>query len=191
MELHIGIEQVDGSVQYITILNRSGVIPILKNFYCKESIVAALLALGDIVALRPTPYGKYRGFGDVIHCRAEIRDDKAKKGKHLAKYADTIEIYSKIDGFNLIYSDGIWRYFRGTTPTEVDFTEIPSTPKDCLKDLTIHELNISGSLSNVHNNRCISWCELQNQAITNNKTYYLFRNNKLAATINHPLNQAV
>ena len=191
MELHIGKQLADGSVKYVTILNTGDVIPILKNFYCRESRIDALLALGNIVSLYPTPYGKSLAWNDIVHCRAEIRDDKEKKGKHLAKYADTIETYSKIAGFNLIYSDGRWQYLSNGTPTDIDFTEIPNASLDCFKGLSIYELGEAGSISKVYNNKCASWQELQDEAITNNKTFYIFRKEKLVATINHPLNQAI
>lgn len=82
MNLYIGKIQNDSVVKYIALPYREqyqDVPRILKTFYPTGTRVDALLNLGNLVNLQPSPYNKWKGGVDKVHCRAEIRDDGEKK----------------------------------------------------------------------------------------------------------------
>lgn len=82
MNLYIGKLQNDGVVRYIALPyeEQYNAVPrMLGTFYSTDARVEALINLGNLVLLQPSPYKKWKGYGDMINCRAEIRDDGEKK----------------------------------------------------------------------------------------------------------------
>lgn len=82
MNLYIGKLQNDGVVRYIAVPYEeqyNDVPRILGTFYSTDARVEALINLGNLVTLQPSPYKKWKGQSDTVNCRAEIRDDGEKK----------------------------------------------------------------------------------------------------------------
>lgn len=193
MNLYIGKTQNDGVVKYIALPYREqyqDVPRILKTFYPTDSRVDALLDLGNLVNLQPSPYNKWKGGVDKVHCRAEIRDDGEKKGKNLPQFADTPDDYARLDAFLFLFQEGCW-YFR----TQNGFEDLAtatiafSEKQDAFKGIKLYELSEKGEVNPLPSSRFSGWKDMQDQAVTGNKTYYAFRGDKLITTINHPLKQ--
>ena len=170
MNLYIGKLQNDGVVRYIALPYKeqyNAVPRMLGTFYSTDARVEALINLGNLVTLQPSPYKKWQGYGDKVNCRAEIRDDGEKKGKHLPQFADALEAYARLDAFLFLFQEERW-YFK----TQNGF-----------------ELSEKGEMNPLATSRFSGWKDMQVQAVTDDKTYYAFRDEKLITTINHPLKQ--
>lgn len=193
MNLYIGKLQNDGVVRYIALPyeEQYNAVPrILGTFYSTDARVEALINLGNLVKLQPSPYKKWKGYGDMINCRAEIRDDGEKKGKRLPQFADNLEAYASLDAWLFLYMEGRWHFktqngFEPLSSVQVTF----SSQKDAFKNISLYELSENGSLNCVHIINSESWKDMQAKAVTEKKTYYAFRNDRLVTTINHPLNR--
>lgn len=191
MNLYIGKIQNDGVVRYIALPYKeqyNNVPRILKVFYPTATRIDALLKLGNLVTLQPSPYKKWQGYGDKVNCRAEIRDDGEKKGKHLPQFADTLEAYARLDAFLFLFQEGRW-YFKTQNGFEDLATATITFPEkqDVFKGINLYELSEKGEISPLATSRFSDWKDMQAQAVTGNKTYYAFRGNKLITT--HPLKQ--
>ncbi len=191
MDIYIGQQFADGVIRYITVpfFNNPNLTSILRTFYRKEPRVSALIELGNLVTLRPTPYGKSEGYDDKVRCRAEIRDNKEKKGKHLPRYVDTVEEYAKLDGHLFLFKDNCWHFstkdgFTKGLPDEL----LPMKPNN-LDGLELYTLNKEGEIHRFYGNTIKTWRELFENAISEAKPYFVFRKEILIATINHPLTQ--
>lgn len=190
--VYIGKLQDDGVVRYITMqpdYYLKNLMRNLKTFYKKEARVDVLIDLGNMVVLNPSPYGAWQGHRDTVHCRAEIRDDKEKKGKHLPRYADSENEFALLSQQALLFKEGQWfintpNGYSDELPICITFER--ATPFNGLK---IYQLAEKGGLEEERCTTIHSWKELHDSAKANNKCYYVFRNDKLVATINHPINQ--
>lgn len=193
MNLYIGKLQNDGVVRYIALPYEeqyNNVPRMLGTFYGTDARVEALINLGNLVTLQPSPYKKWKGHGDTVNCRAEIRDDGEKKGKHLPQFADNPEEYARLNAWLFLYMEGRWHFktqngFEPLSSVQVTF----SSQKDAFKNISLYELSENGSLNCVHTIHSESWKDMQTKAVTEKKTYYAFRNDRLVTTINHPLNR--
>ena len=193
MNLYIGKLQNDSVVRYIAVPYEeqyNDVPRILGTFYSTDARVEALINLGNLVTLQPSPYKKWKGQSDTVNCRAEIRDDGEKKGKHLPQFADTIEDYANLNAWLFLYMEGRWHFktqngFEPLSSVQVTF----SSQKDAFKNISLYELSENGSFNCVHTIHSESWKNMQTKAVTEKKTYYAFRNDRLVTTINHPLNR--
>lgn len=191
MNLYIGKIQNDGVVKYIALPYREqyrDVPRILKTFYPTDTRVDALLNLGNLVNLQPSPYNKWNGGVDKVHCRAEIRDDGEKKGKHLPQFADTPDDYARLDAFLFLFRNGRWHFktpngFEDLATAAATFQDT----QDSFKGINLYELSEKGEMSPVATSRFSGWKDIQVKAVTGNKAYYAFRGEKLITTINHPL----
>lgn len=193
MNLYIGKLQNDGVVKYIALPYEeqyNDVPRILGTFYSTDARVEALINLGNLVTLQPSPYKKWKGHGDTVNCRAEIRDDGEKKGKHLPQFADTFEDYANLNALLFLYMEGCWYFktsngFQHLSAVQINF----SSREDAFKGINLYELSENGSLNSVHTTRSESWKDIQTKAATENKIYYAFRGDKLITTVNHLSNQ--
>lgn len=192
MNLYIGKLQEDGVVKYIALPypDQHPCVPhILKTFYSIPTRVNALLNLGNLVTLQPSPYKKWKGYEDKVNCRAEIRDDNEKKGKHLPQFADTLEEYAKLKAYLFLFIEGRW-YFKTPDGFEDLTTATIASPdnQSAFKGINFYELSEKGEMNAVASSQFSGWKDMRNKAVAANKTYYAFRNDKLITTINHPLN---
>lgn len=193
MNLYIGKLQNDGVVRYIALPYEeqyNDVPRILGTFYSTDARVEALINLGNLVTLQPSPYKKWKGHNDKVNCRAEIRDDGEKKGKHLPQFADNLEEYTRMDAWLFLYMEGGWHVktssgFEHLSAVQITF----SNQEDVFKGINLYELSEKGSLNSVHTTRSESWKDIQTKAATENKTYYAFRGDKLITIVSHLSNQ--
>lgn len=190
MTIYLGQQQSDGAIRYVTTseYNNSRITLILRNFYSTESRVAALIELGNLVMVRPTPYGKSDGYGDKVHCYAEIRDDKKGKGSRLPKYGSEAE-FLKLEGHLFLYKDGEWhfRYADGLSASLPE--ELPIFSNKPLEGLEFYYLDEKGEISYMYGRDFKCWNDIVAKSDEKQSPTFVFRNNKLIKTINHPLNQ--
>lgn len=192
MNLYIGKLQNDGVVKYIALPypDQHPYVPhILKTFYSTEKRVDALLELGNLVTLQPSPYKKWGGCDDKINCRAEIRDDGEKKGKHLPQFADTLDDYNtKLDAHLFLFKEGRWHLNTPDGWEDLATATVTSHGRqDAFRDITLCELSEKGDMCTIDTTQFSGWRDMHDKASAGNKTYFAFRGNKLITTINHPL----
>lgn len=190
MNIYLGQQQADGTIRYVSTSEYSNrrITPILRNFYSKESRVSTLIELGNLNVVGPTPYGKSDGYNDHIHCYAEIRDDKKGKGSRLPRYSSETE-FLNLEGHLFLYKTGKWHYHY-TDGLSDDLPEkLPNISTKPLEGLDIFYLDEKGEISRSYNSDVKSWNELKAKSDEKNYPAFIFRNNKLITTINHPLNQ--
>lgn len=194
MSLYIGKQQESGVIKYTSVSWTpfyNGVASKLKNFYPTPKRVEALLELGNLVGLGATPYGKYswdEGY-DCIHCRAEIRDDKEKKGKHLPRYSSEAE-FLKLDGHLFLFKDDNWHYrYSDGLSTNLPETELPNLSENSLEGLEFMQLNDKGELSVLYARELKCWNDIVAKSNEEQIPIFVFRKGRLITTINHPLNQ--
>lgn len=191
MSVHIGKQMETGVVKYISVLwepsfNMVG--PMLRNFYPSEKRVEALLALGNLMVVNGTPYGKWEWCNDIVHCRAMIRDDKEKKGRHEARYASSEEAFLKLEGHLFLFKEGCWFYCDGEKLTPFLPDTLPTTPEDPLQGLEFMQLDAKGELGTLYNREFKRWSDLLSKSNEEQTTIFVFRGKKLITTINHPQN---
>ena len=145
--------------------------------------------LGTLYTVGPTPYGKSESFLDKIHCRALIRDEGEKKGKHQSRYAGSIKVFGELDGFKMLFKDGKWWYAEDTEFTSDLPLRIEDRKRSGFEGLDISVLGKDGTISHFREHDAKNWTELEAKALKDESVYFIFRNNKLVATINHPLNR--
>lgn len=95
MSIQIGKLLPDGSVRHIKALHETlskDLVRKLRVFYPNDRRVDALLSLGDIQKLGPSPYGKWTGTGDTVHCFSKIRDGRETPRQSASRIADNTDI---------------------------------------------------------------------------------------------------
>lgn len=191
MSMYIGKQQDGGEIMYISVSWNplyDGVATKLKNFYPTQKRVDALLDLGNLVCLGSTPYGKYswdEGY-DCIHCRAEIRDDKEKKGKHLPRYSSETE-FLKLAGHQFLYKEGKWHYRYADGFSAILPETLSSCSDNSLEGLEFFQLNEKGELSYNYGRDFKCWNDIIAKSNEEQAPIFIFRGGKLITTINHPL----
>lgn len=111
MSIQIGKLLPDGSVRHIKALHETlskDLVRKLRVFYPNDKRVDALLSLGDIQKLGPSPYGKWTGTGDVIHCFSKIRDGRETPRQSASRIADNADIFGRMEDTCLLFDNGRW-----------------------------------------------------------------------------------
>ena len=188
----IGKTLPDGKVTYIKLeedvslgyLGRT-----LLRFYTKETRLDALLDLGNLQSLRPSPFGYYTGYEDEIHCLSKIRDLNFPAQQEGAAMAESKDSFASAKYPAFLWEDGQWLVVRDKEFVPFDLnTDFQVRQPRSLKSLSIQRISS-------HRKRCDgngeikgfgfgSWAEMAAKAMENDDTYFIFAKNKLIATIN-------
>lgn len=187
----IAQQQPDGVIRYVSVpkFYNYDLPHILRNFYPKETRVSALIDLGNLVTLRPTPFGKPRDYYDKVYCRARIRDDKEKKGRHQPRYADSEEALMKLEPEGFLFKEGQWHHFKSGTLSASLPESLDSPKTGCMSGLEVTRMSADGQLHTIPESEISNWGMLVSKAKEKNEPYFIFRNKRLVTTINHPLNR--
>ncbi|GAB6013578.1 hypothetical protein [Viscerimonas tarda] len=190
MKVRIGKLLPNGNVRHIDLLNvekPEKTAFTLKNFYSVEKRLDALLDLGNLNRLNSSPYGKYRWYGDKVHCHAAIRDDNGSRKRNEAMITARREIFTNPVELCFLYENGNWTILFGKRSENIDFAQVLNVIKwKPFFNLEIYEFEKDNRFAKNHI-AFADWKELEEYAERENKPVYVFRNNRLATTINHPL----
>ncbi len=185
----------DGRVRYIY-LHQDGYFShagrILRTFYRTERRLDALLALGNLSGLGPTPYGKDASTDralDKVRCRAYIRDFGREEKEERAATAADRELFSLQNDIVYLYDRGRWYHiYEGaatdiTSPLVVHCDEI-YTPDNDFREMDIYTVDGSSQFRKLHDAPS-RWSELHELATRQRQTFYLFRkrDNRLIRTV--------
>lgn len=177
----IGKVLPDGKVRHIKAYLENNIDEIsqkLRVFYRPEKRVDALLSLGDIDVLGPSPFGKW-GRPDKVHCRSLIRDGYGDKNKHSARIADNVETFAHMADHCLIYDNGVWYMLnKGKCTRLEDCNFIPAH-----KDMRMFSVYVEGGYGLEKINVPNSWSQLQEYANQVKWTLYVFRKERLVKII--------
>lgn len=106
MSIQIGKLLPDGSVRHIKALHETlskNLVRKFRVFYPNDKRVDALLSLGDIQKLGPSPYGKWTGTGDAVHCFSKIRDGRETPRQSAPRIADNADIFGRMEDTCLLF----------------------------------------------------------------------------------------
>lgn len=175
MSIQIGKLLPDGSVRHIKALHETlskDLARKLRVFYSNEKRVDVLLSLGDIHVLGPSPYGKWTGHGDAVHCFSKIRDGREQPGQFSARRADNADIFSRMADTCLLFDNGKWHVVAENERRELSLS-IGDTPShDSMAPLTVYVDN-HARLEKIDTPR--HWQGLEELAERESRILYLYR----------------
>lgn len=193
--LFIGIKE-EKYIRYISVeycdSDFEKIVARLRNFYKTSQKVKALIELGNLEWLGPSPYKKYKG-DDYISCQAKIRDKSLSAGKHGSSIADTQEAFArqiennKFGRFHccFLFEDEQWYLLVGTYKGHIDTIDESMLKKEQLMaGLEVYKYNPDSNYQKLESVKFRAWSQVQDQSNKDNRTYYIFRNNKLISVIN-------
>lgn len=183
MSIQIGKLLPDGSVRHIKALHETFSKELarkLRVFYSNEKRVDALLSLGDIHVLGPSPRGRWTGHGDVVHCFSKIRDGREQPGQFSARRADNTDIFSRMADTSLLFDNGKWYVVAENERRELSLS-IGDTPShDSMAPLTVYVDN-HARLEKINTPR--HWQGLEELAERESRILYLYRGCRLVKII--------
>jgi hypothetical protein len=190
MSVKIGKLLPDGCVRHIEIFHggiSGATASTLKNFYSTEKRIDMLLDLGNLYHIGSSLYGRCTDRNDYLHCNAAIRDKGENRRKNEAVTSENREIFVKSAEVCYLYENGKWSILVGKHSVSIDFSTVFNLIKrNPLSRLEIYEFKNDGSFSKI-SDAFSNWDEILSHAATENKSLYIFRENRLVKTINHPL----
>lgn len=153
MSIQIGKLLANGTVRHIKVTNEElseRFIRVLKRFYPNDQRVDALLELGDIHRLGPSPYGRWTDCRDEIHCFGAIRDGR-RDNTHLPRIADSVELFKSYAEDCFLFADGKWHYLSDVEriPIEDYFIKPVKTP------FAISQYTTTRSLRSMPRHECV------------------------------------
>lgn len=168
---------------------------ILQTFYSREHRVDALLDLGNLHVIAPSPFNPCDDSGqDDINCRAYIRDIGHKPKDNKAEKGMSPEIFQTLDRYVYLFRDGKW-----CVPVDGEYRDIKTVSRygaidrpdqrDSLSGLTIYRMVSSRDYPD---NRAIlrqiehfgSWDALCRFSENEKTACFVFRGTKLVSVIN-------
>lgn len=181
MSIQIGKLLANGTVRHIKVTNEElseRFLRVLKRFYPNEERVDALIALGDILRLGPSPYGKWIDCRDDIHCFGAIRDGR-RDNTHLPRTADSVEVFRSFADDCFLFAEGKWYFL--AMEEQIPLEEYDFKPsKNTICNLIIFR-NRQASLCPVP--RMNSWQEIEEYAEREGEILYIFRGRRLVRII--------
>ncbi|WP_419490934.1 hypothetical protein [Alistipes putredinis] len=177
----IGKVLPDGKVRHIKAYLENTIDEIsqkLRVFYSLDKRVDALLSLGDIDVLGPSPFGKW-GKPDTVHCRSFIRDGYGDKNKYSARIADNVETFAHMADYCLLYDNGVWYLLIKGERTYLEYYNfLPAH-----EDMRMYSVYVEGGRGLEQINAPYSWSQLQEYADQVKWTLYVFRKERLVKII--------
>ena len=181
MSIQIGKLLANGTVRHIKVTNEElseRFLRVLKRFYPNEERVDALIALGDIHRLGPSPYGRWIDCRDEIHCFGAIRDGR-RDNTHLPRIADCVELFKSYAEDCFLFADGRWYYLSDVERIPIEDYFIKPA-KNTICNLAVY-YNEKSSLYATPRMR--SWQEIEEYAEREGKILYIFNGRRLARII--------
>lgn len=185
----IGKKLPDGKVKYIEV-HYDGYFSwtgrILRTFYRTEKRVDALLELGNLSSIGSTPYGKNLMPPkelDHIHCRAYIRDFGHTDNEFLPQTASNKEQFFDDAGIAYLYEDGKWYqscegHIQDISSCHLTHYEEPDSIYPNIGQCDIYSVYADSTLHRLSQPPRF-WKQLEELATEEQKTFYVFRKNRL------------
>ena len=185
MKVKVGKVLPDGRIRHIEVFyegESEATIFTLKNFYVTDKRIDALLDLGNVHRLHPSPYGRWQGHEDKVHCDAAIRDNGDSKKQNESRISANKEEFVMLTELCYLYENGKWTVHIGKRYSEsIDFHALLDIIKwHPFSGLEVYEFNKENTFSQTYFS---DWNDMLNES----KSLYVFRGNRLVKTINHPL----
>lgn len=189
----IGKKLPDGKVKYIEV-HYDGYFSwtgrILRTFYRTEKRVDALLELGHLSSIGSTPYGKNLMPPkdlDHIHCRAYIRDFGHTDKEFLPQTVPNKEQFFDDASIAYLYEDGKWyqsclEHIQDISSCHLTHYEEPYPIYPNIGQCEIYSVNDYSALQRL-SPRPKYWKQLEELADEEQKTFYVFRKDKLIKII--------
>ncbi|MDR2005296.1 MAG: hypothetical protein LBQ74_19920 [Prevotella sp.] len=202
MSILIAIKKND-KIHYITLDSDyysqfDWVVNTLRNFYKKSERVEALIELGNLEWLGPSPYKKNKDNDDIVNCLSKTRDRKWSPGKHGASYADNEEEFlNVIDrhrkdylvNCGFLFDEGKWYILVGGHKESIEAIDISILKKEKLMEgLVVCFYRPTNNHRKLEPQAFRRWSEVQDAADKLGRKYYVYRNEKLISVI-HPQKQ--
>lgn len=181
MSIQIGKLLANGTVRHTKVTNEElseRFIRVLKRFYPNDQRVDALLELGDIHRLGPSPYGRWTDCRDEIHCFGAIRDGR-RDNTHLPRIADSVELFKSYAEDCFLFADGRWHYLSDVERIPIEDYFIKPI-KNTVCNLAVY-YNEKSSLYATPRMR--SWQEIEEYAEREGKILYIFNGRRLVRII--------
>lgn len=191
MNAYIGKLQPDGQVKYISVTYDGAFDTVgmcLKNFYTNEKRIDDLLSLGNLYTLGPSPYGKYvDNSNDKIHCDAYIRDNGNKPKGYRAETCNP-ETFFQLGECAYLYQEDNW--IMKVESGAVNISDIRYMHNavhktgSTLMGLEVKAVDAEhGGLKTVNVRELQNWPALVAKANEDEATLFVFRANRLIATL--------
>lgn len=191
MNAYIGKLQPDGQVKYISVTYDGAFDTVgmcLKNFYTNEKRIDDLLSLGNLYTLGPSPYGKYvDNSNDKIHCDAYIRDNGNKPKGYRAETCNP-ETFFQLGECAYLYQEDNW--IMKVESGAVNISDIRYMHNavhktgSTLMGLEVKAVDAEhGGLKTVNVRELQNWSALVAKANEDEATLFVFRANRLIATL--------
>lgn len=183
MSIQIGKVLPNGMVRHIKATQETlskDLVRKLRVFYSNDKRVDTLLSLGDIHVLGPSPYRKWTGYGDTVHCFSKIRDGHETSQQFPARLADNADIFSRMEDTCLLFDNGKWYVM-----TEGECRELLAfvwdTPShDSMRPITVY-VNNDADLEKIETPK--HWQELQELAERESRILYVYRGYRLVRIV--------
>lgn len=188
----IGKVLPDGRVKYIKCEDQETVFEtarILLRFYKIEGRVDALLELGNIYDLGPSPYGRYiQDQNDKVHCAAMVRDFKHSMDEEKPQFIDSKDVFLRATCPAMLFENGQWSVVHDRTLICINSTaDIPRFKWE-MDTRWLRIICVSRNPARMQKEDIgfdfSRWEDMVQQAITDDDTYYVFSHDNLIATIN-------
>lgn len=182
MSIQIGKLLPDGSVRHIKALHETlskDLARKLRVFYPNDRRVDALLSLGDIHVLGPSPYGKWTGAGDAVHCFSKLRDGRETPRQSAPRIADNTDIFSRMEDTCLLFDNGRWHVMDKAGHRELPLPVEDTPSHDSMKPITVY-VNNRARLEKIETPH---WQELQELAERESRILYVYRGCRLVRTV--------
>ncbi len=188
----IGKVLPDGRVKYIKCEDCETIFEtarILLRFYKTESRVDALIELGNIYELGPSPYGRFlEGQNDKVHCAAMIRDFKHKVDEERAQVIDDKDVFIRSNVHAMLFDDGQWFFVHNRQILPVHTTADIPRPRREMDTYGLSVLVITRDSQRMKDTvisfHFPNWEEMTAKAFADDDTYHIFSHDRLVATIN-------
>lgn len=183
MSIQIGKLLPDGSVRHIKATRESlskDVVRKLRLFYSNDKRVDALLSLGDIHVLGPSPYAKWTGSGDTVHCFSKIRDGREAPQQFAARLADNADIFSCMEDTCLLFDNGKWYVVAGNERRELPASVGDTPTHDGMRSISVY-VNNHADFKKIETPK--HWQGLQELAERESRILYVYRGCRLVRIV--------
>lgn len=183
MSIQIGKLLSDGRVRHIKVLHGAfseDLVRKLRVFYSGDKRVDALLSLGDVLTLGPSPYAGWTGDKDAVHCFSRIRDGREAPHRFAARIADNIDIFSRMEDMCLLFDDGKWYRVSEGESRKLSYPIENTASHDSMESISVY-INRNARIERIDTPK--HWRELPDLAERESRILYVYRGQRLVTIV--------